>query len=956
MNRKAFLAATCILMGSTAAFAQTPSLGINFASTDPDAATSSLDPAETAGVVPAANWNNLVGPTGSAIEGIVYDASGTATPTSTTVTWSSPNTWRSGGNNSFPDGPDRKLLSGYLDTGNTAETGIRIGVTNIPSVFTSGGYDVYVYFVSDSGANRGGAYTLNDGLTNLVKYGSTLATPSQFVQDPGTDANISQDGTHLRFIGLQGSSFSLTSDTTLTTPNGFRAPINAIQIVPTPQFGPDFIAQPRSVTVYPGRNVSFSASAEGYPLISSYQWQRNGSDVTDNDRISGATTPTLTINNVAAGDAGNYTLVATSPRGSQPSAVATLEIVPAETSDYITALNTAGPLAHWRLNETTGTNAFDFIGGLTGTYNENVLLGGEGPRPTTFPGFTSANNAPDFQGSAAPGQVAVPTPRLATNAVTIISWINPSFAQPDYTGIFMTRATTQAGLGYTTDNQLGYTWNNNSTWSWQSGLRPPDAEWSMVAIVIQPDRATLFLGANGTLTAAVNPIAHTAETWGENAVIGNDPGGASRNFTGRIDEVAIFNRALSFAEVAALYEEATGIPQALPPTISPQPQSATLYAGATATFRSGAAGEGVTFQWQRNGSDVSNDARISGATTDTLTITGITDADAGDYTLIARNAQGPVTSDVAALTVVPTETPAYVPLVLNLDPVSFYRLNETGDPSTGTEPVLDLWSGRNGTYGNTAQNGIFAIEGPRPPDFDQFEASNYALQPTADFANSWATVPGPGFTSDTATIVAWINPNTLVTNAGIVFARAGQPATGLNIGGTLNLGYHWLDTAASYQWDSGLAPALNQWSLAAIVVEPDRATAYLIDSTGLRSATNVTTHAARAFTDNIRIGGDPNNVNRTFDGRIDEVAIFDRALSAAQVQSLYTGEAVDEGAELQVTRGENNQITITWDGAGTLQSTTALQEENTQWTNETTTGNSFTTTASGDARFFRIVR
>jgi YD repeat-containing protein len=195
-----------------------------------------------------------------------------------------------------------------------------------------------------------------------------------------------------------------------------------------------------------------------------------------------------------------------------------------------------------------------------------------------------------------------------------------------------------------------------------------------------------------------------------------------------------------------------------------------------------------------------------------------------------------------------------------------------------------------------------------------------------------------------------------VTNAGIVFARAGQPATGLNIGGTLNLGYHWLDTAASYQWDSGLAPALNQWSLAAIVVEPDRATAYLIDSTGLRSATNVTTHAARAFTDNIRIGGDPNNVNRTFDGRIDEVAIFDRALSAAQVQSLYTGEAVDEGAELQVTRGENNQITITWDGAGTLQSTTALQEENTQWTNETTTGNSFTTTASGDARFFRIVR
>lgn len=957
-NLKALLAASCFSMAYTQIAAQTPSLGFNFASTDPDAATSSLDPAEVAGVVPAYNWNNLTGATGSATTGLVYDDNGTATPASVTVDWSSPNTWRSGGNNAFPEGPDRKLLSGYLDTGNTAANGIRIGVTNIPSVFTSGGYDVYVYFVSDSGANRGGAYTINDGVTNLVKYGSTMATPGEFVQDPGTDANLSQDGTHLRFIGLQGSSFSLTSDTTLTTPNGFRAPINAIQIVPTPQFGPDFISQPRSVTVYSGRTVSFSASAEGYPLITSYQWQRDGLNVNNDARISGATTPTLVITNVSAADQGTYTLIATSPRGPQTSVGAVLKIIAPETSDYITALNTAGPIANWRLNEPDGTNAFDFVGGLTGTYDENVVKGTtvEGPRPTAFPGFTAANTAAEFQGTGAPGQVTVPTPRLATNAVTFITWINPSFAQPDYTGLFMTRGTTQAGLGYTTDNQLGYTWNNNSTWSWQSGLRPPDAQWSMVAVVIEPTKATLYLGANNTITAAINPIAHTAEIWGETAVIGNDPGGANRNFTGRIDEVAVLNRALTFAEIAGLYEEATGIPQALPPTISPQPQGATLYAGATLQLRSGAAGEGVTFQWQKGGVNVTDDTRISGATTDTLTIRDLAAADAGDYTLVARNAQGPVTSDPATVVVVPTTPPVYVPLVLNLDPVSYYRFNETGDPSTGTEPVLDLWSGRNGTYGNAAQNGLFGIEGPRPPTFDQFEADNFALQPTVDTANSWATVPGPGFTGNSATFLAWINPNTLVTNAGIVFARAGQPATGLNLGGTLNLGYHWLDTAASYNWDSGLAPALNQWSLAAVVVEPEKATAYLIDSTGLRSATNLTTHAARAFTDNIRIGGDPNSNARTFDGRIDEVAIFDRALTAAQLQSLYNGEAVVEGPELQITRGANNQITISWEGPGTLQSTTNLQETNTQWTNETATGSTFTTTAAGTMKFFRVVR
>jgi YD repeat-containing protein len=139
------------------------------------------------------------------------------------------------------------------------------------------------------------------------------------------------------------------------------------------------------------------------------------------------------------------------------------------------------------------------------------------------------------------------------------------------------------------------------------------------------------------------------------------------------------------------------------------------------------------------------------------------------------------------------------------------------------------------------------------------------------------------------------------------------------------------------------------------VVEPDKATAYLIDSTGTKSATNAVTHAARAFTDNIRIGGDPNNANRTFDGRIDEVAIFDHALTAAQLESLYTGEAVVEGPTLNIARN-GEQLTITWDGPGTLQSTTALQGSTTQWTTETTTGSTFTTTATGTAKFFRVVR
>ena len=208
------------------------SLGLNFAATDPDAATSSLNPADVAGVVPQANWNNLPDPTGAAAGGLVLD-DGSASGVS--VSWSSPNTWRSTANNSFPAGPDRVLTTGYLDSNDTAAGGVMISVENIDAALRSPAYDVYVYFVGDSPDDRGGGFTIDDGSGPIVKYGSTLAAPVGHVLDPGTDIDNSLDGTYLRFQGLTGGSFSLTSNTELTTPNGFRAPINAVQIVAIPE-------------------------------------------------------------------------------------------------------------------------------------------------------------------------------------------------------------------------------------------------------------------------------------------------------------------------------------------------------------------------------------------------------------------------------------------------------------------------------------------------------------------------------------------------------------------------------------------------------------------------------------------------------------------------------------------------------------------------------------------------
>jgi hypothetical protein len=223
-----------LIVSSISSLADAQSIGLKFAATDPDAATSTLAPNEVAGVVPQANWNNLETATGTNVGSLELSTGAASTAT---VTWSGPNTWRSTtGNNAFPAGPDRKLTAGYLDSNNTAAGGAMVTVNNIDAIVRSPRYNVIAYFVSDSGANRGGAYTLTPSIgAPQVKYGSSLAMPAAYVEDPGTDPDLSLDGTHLVFRGLTAPSFSLATNTELTTPNGFRAPINAIQIVAVPE-------------------------------------------------------------------------------------------------------------------------------------------------------------------------------------------------------------------------------------------------------------------------------------------------------------------------------------------------------------------------------------------------------------------------------------------------------------------------------------------------------------------------------------------------------------------------------------------------------------------------------------------------------------------------------------------------------------------------------------------------
>lgn len=69
------------------------------------------------------------------------------------------------------------------------------------------------------------------------------------------------------------------------------------------------VQHPVTITAVDGGNATFSVIAEGNNL--SYQWQKDGVDISDGGIVSGATTSILTLTGVAESDEGNYRCVVT---------------------------------------------------------------------------------------------------------------------------------------------------------------------------------------------------------------------------------------------------------------------------------------------------------------------------------------------------------------------------------------------------------------------------------------------------------------------------------------------------------------------------------------------------------------------------------------------------------------------------------------------------------------------
>jgi hypothetical protein len=122
-------------------------------------------------------------------------------------------------------------------------------------------------------------------------------------------------------------------------------------------------------------------------------------------------------------------------------------------------------------------------------------------------------------------------------------------------------------------------------------------------------------------------------------------------YKGLLDEVSIYNRALSASEIAAIYNAGSGgkcPPPPTPPTIVTQPASQTNIVETTASFSVTAGGtQPLSYQWSFNTTN------IIGATNATLTLANVQLTNAGNYSVTITNLYGSTNSATVVLTVNP---------------------------------------------------------------------------------------------------------------------------------------------------------------------------------------------------------------------------------------------------------------------------------------------------------------
>jgi sugar lactone lactonase YvrE len=550
----------------------------------------------------------------------------------------------------------------------------------------------------------------NDGGTAT---NASLASPAGVVVDASGNLLIADTfNNRIRKVTRQGPVFTVS--------NVNLANAGAYQVIVSSAFGsvtssvavltvdvpPVISQQPAGQAIINGSNATLSVVAPGTAPLS-YQWQFNGTNLTDGGNLSGSTTPVLSFSPATGTNTGLYDVIVTNTWGSVTSSVVVLTVVypPAITNQPVSATvvnggnasfgvtaTGTGPLSYqWQFN---GINLTDG-GDLAGSATTNLVITGATAANGGLYDVIVANAWGSVTSSVAtltiafpPGITSQPTDEMVvsgthTNLSVTATGTAPLSYQWQFDGTNLTdggyvsgSATTNLNVALVTTNNAGLydviianAWGSvTSRLASVTVVLPP-------AIVVQPAATNVLLGENTAFTVAASGTAPLFYRWQFNDANLTDGGQISGSATAAllVTQITTNNVGSYDVIVANAWGSVTSVVAtlniALPPTITVQPMSVTTNLNGDLNFDASvtvtATGTApLSYQWQFNGTNLPDEqSNPQDANSSRLFFDPVRTNNAGPYDVVITNLWGSVTSSVVTLTIL------YPPTITN-QPVS----------------------------------------------------------------------------------------------------------------------------------------------------------------------------------------------------------------------------------------------------------------------------------------------
>jgi subtilase family serine protease len=684
---------------------------------------------------------------------------------------------------------------------------------------------------------------------------------------------------------------------TVVVTNLYGSVTSAVATLSFYRSGPVITQQPSGRNLFVDENLSLSLGVSS-PIPVSYLWRFNGAP------ISNATNAIFYLPNVQTNNAGSYTVICSNFYGSTTSAPAVVAIsVPI--APFPRAAADLNPLGYWRLNETNGTIAFESINGYNGIYN-NVVLGKPGYGSTNGTGTEPKSLAAQFGPNGAQSYVSIPAldlsvPNGGNGKFSIAAWVKATNTVPSGAGIFA------KGYGGG-DEQFGlacgaggnkfqfFVRNQAGTASLANSSIAPDNQWHFLVGVCDQVNSSITLYVDGTNVAsgAITPGSGIHATSlpasiGARTSVTNGP--FDLQFLGLIDDALILTNALTSAQVFALYSAGQ-----YAPVITQQPQSPWIgRVGGSATNQVTVTGTQLSYQWH------GPSGPLSGGTNANLILTNLINSQLGNYYVIASNAYGTAQSSNAFLNVVVSNA-AYFSASLALNPIGYWRLNETNGTSAHDSAGTNDGHYHNAVLGQPGYNSTATFP------TDPFELGTlFGLSPYRDgyVAISNIDLSQPDTGNGQFTIATWIRANSNWRDHAIRYPAIVSKGYGGGEQFCLDFGSfdYALDGALRFfvrdrynnRWaaNSFFYPGDNNWHLVVGVCDQaNSVVSVYVDGTNAASGYLQSGNGIHATSVPVSIGSQQSGPGSAYDvqffGTMNDTAIFTNALTSAQVFALYS--------------------------------------------------------------------